>query len=42
MFDRPTIAALELRAPGVLTADAQFLRNKGRAIFSAYTNYKRN
>jgi hypothetical protein len=43
-FNRPTIAALELRAPGASTADTQFLRNQIRegAIFSAFTNHKRD
>jgi hypothetical protein len=41
-FDRPTVAALELRAPGASTADAQFLRNQGRAIFSAFTDHERD
>jgi hypothetical protein len=41
-FDRPTITALESRAPGASTADAQFLRNQGRAIFSAFTDHERD
>ena len=41
-FDRPAVAALELRAPGASTADAQFLRNQGRAIFSAFSNHERD
>jgi hypothetical protein len=43
-FDRPTVTALELRAPGASTADAQFLRNqiRGGAIFSAFTDYERD
>jgi hypothetical protein len=41
-FDRPIITALESRVPGALTADVQFLRNQGRAIFSAFTDYERN
>jgi hypothetical protein len=43
-FDRPTVTALELRAPGASTADAQFLRNqiRGGAIFSAFTDHERD
>ena len=36
------MAALELRAPGASTTDAQFLRNQGRAIFSAFTDHERD
>lgn len=36
------MTALELRAPGASTADAEFLRNRGRAIFSAFTDHERD
>ncbi|KAF2180327.1 hypothetical protein K469DRAFT_593135, partial [Zopfia rhizophila CBS 207.26] len=43
-LDQPTVKALELRAPGASTADAQFLRNqiRGGAIFTAFTDHERD
>jgi hypothetical protein len=43
-FDQSTVTALELRAPGASSADAQSLRNqvRGGAIFNAFTDHERD